>query len=150
MSIATETRKKVSEGARFSIDFVTRTMKVNGKTVIDHGKYEGILWYDSTTCLMDVMGVLEYLYERYKHSRPSERSESRSRNYFTALMEKDLDDDDMLYGIPREEARFMLEFSVLAYILTGKLKWQERWGNWFWQSKNDKDFIILRKWVDGE
>lgn len=149
-TIAEETLRKVQNGARFSISLTTRTMHVDGKTIIDNGKYEGELWgpspYDNKIMPLD---YLEGLYYTYKHSVPSERSESRGRNYFTALKEKDLDDEDMMFGIPREEARFQLEFALLAYILTGELTWNEEWGKWFWQSEDDRDFVILRSWVDG-
>lgn len=146
-TIAEETLEKVRDGARFSIDFKTRTMKVDGKVIIDKGKHEGILWYLHG---VSPIGVLEILYDAYKHSVPSERSESRSRNYFAALKEKDLSDDDMMYGEPREEARFNLEFAMLAFIIEGKLVWKEEWGSYFWQSEKDKDFIILRQWVEGK
>lgn len=148
-TIAEETLEKISKGARFNIDFKTRTMKVDGKVIIDNGKYEGILC-EFKDPLEDPLEDLEYAYAIYKHSVPSERSESRSRNYFRALKEKDLSDEDMMYGIPRENARFLLEFSLLAYIFTGKLTWNEEWGKWFWQSEKDKDFVILRQWVEGK
>lgn len=146
-TIAEETLRKVQNGARFNICLTTRTMHVDGKAVIDKGKYKGELWLDLQLQSLD---FLENLYEEYKHSVPSERSESRSRNYFRALKEKDLSDEDMMFGIPRETARFILEFALLAYILTGRLTWNEEWGSWFWQSEKDKDFVILRQWVEGK
>lgn len=96
----------------------------------------------------DIMGTLHRLYENYKVSVPSERSESRRKNYFKALPYKALSDENMLYGYHREEARFVLEFCILKYIVDGKLKWDEDWGKWFWQDPEDKDFVILREWVE--
>nr|WP_295440300.1 hypothetical protein [uncultured Prevotella sp.] len=96
----------------------------------------------------DVLETIEFLYEYYKRSVPSERSESHRRYYFKALPEKDLTDEDMMYGDNREVERFKLEFFVLGSIISGKLIWKEEWGSWFWQSPSDKDLIILRDWIE--
>ena len=45
-------------------------------------------------------------------------------------------------------AQAELELYVLCQILSG-LKWNpETMGCWFWQSKEDKDLVILRQWVE--
>lgn len=94
---------------------------------------------------------IEWLYRNYKHSVPSERSESKRKRYFNALKEKDLSDSDMLYGEPREVARFKLEAYVLFCIALGIFVWdEEMMGKWFWQSECDKDLVILREWVEPE
>ena len=33
-------------------------------------------------------------------------------------------------------------------LLRGNLWWDNSWGTWFWCSKNDKDLIILRDWIE--
>ena len=72
---------------------------------------------------------IEELYLRYKHSVPSERSTSRSRNYFPALPEKKLDDEDMLYGERRDKAQIELELYILCQLLNG-FQWNtETWAN---------------------
>lgn len=134
--------EKVARGAKFSIDFKKRTLKMNGKLVdmkeVDYtGPEED-----------EVMDILHDAYEIYKHSVPSERSEKRQRNYFKALPYDELTDDDMLYNLRRDETRFMLEFTILRLIVDGKLKWHEEWGSWFYQDPKDKDFVILREWVE--
>lgn len=91
---------------------------------------------------------VEELYRRYKHSIPSERSESTSRRYFMALPERELSDDDMLYGERRDKSQIELELFILSQLLGG-FKWNpEKFGRWFWQSKEDKDLVILRQWVE--
>lgn len=137
-----ELREKVERGAKFSIDLKKRTLRVNGKLVdvkeVDYtGPGEG-----------EVMDILHDAYEIYKHSVPSERSEKRHRNYFKALPYDELTDGDMLYNLRRDETRFMLEFTILRLIIDGKLKWHEEWGSWFYQDPKDKDFVILREWVE--
>jgi hypothetical protein len=33
----------------------------------------------------------------------------------------------------------------------GLFKWdEETMGKWFWQSKKDKDLVILRQWIEGK
>ena len=146
-NIYQETIQAVADGANFKIDFQSRSLKVNGKYIIQDGKYEGELGmpnYDTDELLSNV----EELFYRYKHSVPSERSESKPRLYFRALPEKDLSDDAMLFGERRDKAQVELELYLLCQLLNG-FEWNpEKMGKWFWQSKVDKDLVILRSWVE--
>ncbi len=134
--------REVEDGAKFTVNFAKRTFRLSGKT-IDLTKCSALERTD-----FPLMRQIECLYELYKHSVPSERSESHRRCYFKALPEKSLTDADMMFGMQREVARCHLELSVLIAIMDGRLTWKEEWGTWFWQSQNDKDFIILRDWVE--
>lgn len=142
-----ETIRAVDSGARFKIDLRHRSLKIDGKYVIRDGRYDGGLGVPP--CAGDeFFSKMEELYRRYKHSVPSERSEGKSRQYFRALSEKDLDDEDMLYGERRDKAQAELELYLLCQLLGG-FKWRpETMGRWFWQSKADKDLVILREWVE--
>jgi hypothetical protein len=137
----------VEDGSNFKVDFQSRSLKIDGKHIIKDGKYEDDLGASSSN--EDAFfTTVEELYSRYKHSVPSERSESKSRQYFTALPERDLSDEAMLYGERRDKAQIELELYILCQIILG-LKWNEgKMGRWFWQSKNDKDLVILRDWVE--
>lgn len=137
----------VEEGANFKINFQLRSLKLDGKYVIRNGHYEGELGIPN--CNEDEFFTnVEELYRHYKHSVPSERSEGKSRLYFRSLPENKLDDDDILYGERRDRAQIELELYVLCRILDG-FKWNpEKMGKWFWQSKVDKDLVILRNWVE--
>lgn len=96
---------------------------------------------DATIEAHDIdLAELERLYDIYKHSIPSEQSESRNQR-FKALHESELSDDDMLYGVGRETARKNLE----DYIANGHVELED--GKWFWQSEKDKDLVVLRDWV---
>lgn len=148
MTIYDSTVERVRKGAAFKVSLENRTLVVNGKKVIDNGKYEGELGIPQLT-LGSALEQIEYLYDQYKHSVPSERSERKHRQYFKALSEEDLDDDDMRFGLLRDETQVSLELSVLCFILNGSLVWDEQsMGKWFWQSSKDKDLVILRQWVD--
>ncbi len=137
---------KVSHGARFRIDFPHRSLKLDGKYIIKDGKYDGELGIDKPD---NPLKVITQLFIRYHHSLPSERSESKRHNYFSALPECKLSDEDMLYGEPREVAQIKLELYVLIMILNGWLAWDEfAKGKWFWQSPEVKDLIILKEWLN--
>ena len=146
-NIYKESIQAVEDGANFMVDFQSRSLKVNGKYVIRNGEYEGELGVPS--CNEDEFFTnVEELYCRYKHSVPSERSESKSHLYFMSLPEKSLSDDDMLFGERRDKVQIELELYVLCQILDG-FKWDtEKMGKWFWQSKVDKDLVILKSWVE--
>ncbi|MGN0043701.1 hypothetical protein [Alistipes indistinctus] len=146
-NIYQEAVEAVEEGAKFMIDFPSRSLKVGGKQIIQNGKCEGELGVEPCS-EAEFLSRVEELYHAYKHSIPSERSESRSKRYFRALPERELSDEAMLYGLRRDRAQAELELYVLCQILSG-LKWNpETMGRWFWQSKQDKDLVILRQWVE--
>ena len=83
---------------------------------------------------------LEAAYDAFKHSIPSEKSMHRVSR-FKALPESELSDDDMLYGIPREEAERALEKALQSFTIPADA------GSWFWQSENDRDLVVLRSWT---
>ena len=148
-NIYEEAVQAVEEGAKFMIDFPSRCLKVGDKQIIRDGEYDGELGVEPCTP-EEFLARVEELYHAYKHSIPSERSESRSRRYFRALPERELSDEDMLYGQRRDRAQAELELYLLCQILNG-LKWNpETMGRWFWQSKQDKDLVILRHWVESD
>ena len=111
-----ETVTAIENGANFRIDFQSRSLKVNGRHMIRNGRYDGAPWLPEYGC-GDFFTDVEELYRRYKHSIPSERSQSKSRRYFMALPESDLEDGDMLYGQHRDTAQFELEFYILCRII---------------------------------
>ncbi len=138
---------EVDNGARFTVDFGKRTLRLNGKTVnLSDCDFHLPAMQQGNDTIRDI----ETLYNLYKHSVPSERSESHRRHYFKALPEKELSDSDMMYGDRREIARLRLELYVLLRILSGELSWDAKWGSWFWQSEKDKDLVILRSWIEPE
>lgn len=145
-NIYQETVRAVEGGARFKVDFQTRSLKVEGKYVIRDGTHEGNLGVPNCS-EEEFFSKVEELYNRYKYSIPSERSESTSRHYFIALPESELSDEDMLYGCRRDKAQIELELYILCQIING-LKWSDAMGRWFWQSKQEKELVILRQWVE--
>lgn len=82
---------------------------------------------------------LETAYAIYKHSIPSERTMGRTPRFY-ALPESELSNDDMLYGVPREQAERDLEKALQGFQMP-------EGAGWFWQSENDPDLVVLRSWV---
>lgn len=147
MTISRQAIAAVRGGAVFVADFRRRRLTVNGKPLIDGGRYEGSL--GMRLCSTErFLAVLSRLYRRYRHSVPSERSERKGRRYFVPLQEHELEEDDWLYGESRELARLRLELFVLVQSLLG-FRWDEgKMGKWFWQDPENKDLILLREWME--
>lgn len=149
MTIYAEFIEKVENGENFHIDFEQRNMKIGKKYLIKNGVWdtsrelEGIFYYEKP------FGVIEVLYNAYKKSTPTERSDNQRRKYFKALSAEEMTDEQLVYGLNRNVAQARLEAYILLAILNG-WKWQEEYGSWYWKSKNDPDLIILRSWVDGK
>lgn len=136
----------VEGGARFSVDLRKRHLKVDGKYVIKAGQYEGDLGIGRPE---DVIAKIEALYDRYNHSIPSERSDGHRKSWFRALPLDRLDEEDMLYGQPREAARAALEIYVLCAVILGYLTWESFPGcKWFWKSPAHPSLVFLREWIE--
>ena len=86
---------------------------------------------------------LEEAYAVYRHSIPSEKTMGKVPR-FKALRESELSEDDMLYGVPREQAERELEQALQGFAMPDTA------GSWFWQSKEQPDLVVLRTWVDRE
>lgn len=153
MTIYEELIKRVSEGEPFYINFKNRALKIGKEFIIADGVYDASrklindAQYDmNMNCLLECIDVL---YHYYKYSLPSERSDSRRRQYFKALSADKLTDKQMAIGGNREIARAQLEGFVLCMIINGTFTWNEtEMGKWFYQSKADPDLVILRSWIE--
>ena len=133
-------------GAKFLVDFKKRSLKLNDEYLIKDGEVlieRGMPLYVPENFLFHVRDF----YVTYRHSIPSERSESRNWNYFMALPERELSDQDMLYGRYRETCRAELEVYILCCMIEGA-KWDESWGKWFWHDTDEPNLILLRTWFE--
>ena len=153
MTIYEELIKRVAEGEPFYINFKNRALKIGKEFIVADGVYDAArklindAQYDmNMNCLLDCIDVL---YHYYKYSLPSERSDSRRRQYFKALSADKLTDKQMAIGGNREIARAQLEGFILCMIVNETFTWNEtEMGKWFYQSKRDPDLVILRNWIE--
>lgn len=153
MTIFKELVERVSDGETFHIDFEKRTMRVGKDFLIKNGEYDTsrILFNEpDDSCPMElILGTVEVLHRRYKYSLPSERSDNKRRIYFKALSMEEIPDDELFGAERREVAKSKLEGFILCMILEGRFVWNEStMGRWFYQSKDDSDLVILRKWIE--
>lgn len=166
---------QIEQGADFSIDFATRSMKLNKKFIVKNGeftKYILSLMNQSTTsfgCTIkdleeyadfgfskfvsdnmgteDILIIIEHLFSIYHCSRPSGKSTNQHR-YFMALPLEELHHNDLLYGKSRELSRFVLEFFVFKHIIDSSFTWQSDMGKWYWRSQAHPSLAILREWIE--
>jgi hypothetical protein len=99
-----------------------------------------------------VLDNIEQLYQRYKYSLPSERSDNKRKRYFKALPMEEITDERLMVAERREIACAALEGFVLCMIVSGQLVWDEEVmeGKWFYQSKIDSDLVLLRSWIENK
>ena len=148
MTIYEELIKRVRGGENYDINLVTKSMKIGKQNVVN----KGVVASQRELCykVQNPIEELERLYQQYKYSCPSEKSQSKKNTYFKALSMEELDDVFLITGEDREVARAALEGFVLCMIILGELQWsnlQEK--GWFWQSPNDKDLVLLKQWMEG-
>lgn len=126
------------------VDFKKKTYITTDGVKIDNGKpVNGYAIRQEPVSVEE----LENLYHAYKNSIPSEGEEKR-KNYFRAYTIDELPAESLFLGIPRVVAREKLELTLLEGILNGSITWDIlQGGSWFWQSKADPDFIILKEWL---
>lgn len=133
----------INKGVPFRFDFEERTLRLGRKNLtandIDTSGFSDA----------DPVTHLEELYTLYKKSIPSRRNDAKNSRYFVALPEKELSDEDLMYGEDREKAQGTLELHVLLCILTNAIDWKNdpAFGKkWFWKSSADPHLVLLRKW----
>lgn len=151
MSIYLELVERVDNGESFHIDFKKRNMKVGKDYLVKNGEYDSEKRLFASMDLDGILHTIEDLYHEYKHSLPSERSDSKRKKYFKALSIGELDDFHLFNPIRREPAQARLEGFILCMILNGSFTWNvDKLGKWFYQSKNDPDLVILRDWIENK
>lgn len=153
MTIYEELILRVSNGETFHIDLEKRTLRVGKDYLIKDGEYDTsrfLFNQPEDFCSMElILGTIDVLYDRYKYSLPSERSDSKRRTYFKALPIEEIPDERLFLANRRELAKAKLEGFILCIVLEDNFVWDEdKLGKWFYQSTSDKDLVILRKWIE--
>lgn len=148
-TIYDELLERVENGERFTINLQSRSLKVGKDYLIKNGECEvGRILYGRQP--VSIKDEIEWLYKDFKHSCPSERSDSKRKGYFKAMSVDELTDEQMVCCANREVTQAALEGYILCAILMNHLRWEDlTTEKWFWQSTNDKDLVILRQWIEG-
>lgn len=147
MSIYEKIIEAVQQGADFYVNFKTGTLKLDERFIIAENKLcedtdERLLPEDMETSVFE---HIEELYHGYKYSTPSYVS-SEMKSYFTALSQDELNEYYFLTGEQRHVAQVKLEAYIALAKVLGLIKWTDS-TSWFWQSKNEPDLVLLRKWI---
>lgn len=142
MTIYDKLVSEVTAGKTYKVDLVNKTMRVGKEVLINEREFEGDLIGD-LPC--DPWEMLERLYDNFYHSCPGAWSK-RDGRYFKAKPGDEMSFIELAQGEPRHIARAKLEAYVLCAVLAGMLKWNQRFGSWFWKSKQHEDFVLLKKW----
>jgi hypothetical protein len=145
MSVFYDALCAIEWGAKFKINLKEKTLKINNKDILLEDELItkediNLLCLNST----EPWEIVEELYERYKRSSPSAKSNG-NKPYFKALKADELNDNDIAFGRPRDMAQAELELFILFGGMTGLLQWQND-KHWFLQGK-DKELIVLREWI---
>lgn len=141
MSIYRDLLDKVERGAKYKIDLIQKTLKIDGKEIV----LEGNLIDETDVGNGNPWDILETLYLSFKRSVPSERHNG-SKSYFKCDSVEELTDDEIAFNEPRGLAQFALEAYVLFASISGKLEWQNE-KHWFYQSKVFPECVVLKEWV---
>lgn len=148
MNVFHELMNRVDSGEPFNIDFEKRNLKVGKQFLIKNGECCEGMQINFGWSKYQILPIIEELYDSYKHSLPSERNDKKRKKYFKALPIEKLTDSQLMMACRREGAQARLEGFILCAVLSGKFKWTEDMGTWFWQSKTDPDLVILRSWIE--
>ena len=122
--------EKVEDGEPYRISFEKREVRLNGFLV------------DIEFELPDnVEEKLLELFENYKYSVPSRKSDSK---YFFGFDESKLSTKQLAENESRYIARAKLELFVLGLIINQK--WNFEPNQWYWQCPSDKKLVLFKKW----
>jgi len=126
------------------------TIDLKNKFAIENGEYlilNGKILNQAIASIQTITEqLLNQLYHNYKHSVPNYDDNCQQDSmYFRALDITELSDTDLKNNIPRDKARTALELAILVGYIRGDLIFDR--SKWFWQSKEEPDFMILRKWI---
>lgn len=145
MTIYEELIDAVQHNGSYSINFYTKTLKINGKVKVDKGKYKG----EYGVLLEKVKEHTEELFNDYYYSLPSERSQQK-RCYFVAESFDNLTDEQLFVGKDRVMCQAMLEGYVLGLILLNCpfSEFDDDETHYFWQSSVNKKLIVFKSWFE--
>ncbi len=142
MELYDEIINSVSSGSVFNVDLKKKVLQLDKNNIpLDNMSV-------NISSSEDMLSTIHKLFERYKYSIPSERSEGKRRRYFKALKLSEIEYDDFMFGEGRDTAQIKLELYVLLSSIYYKNFWEEIFKErFFYQSDKDKDLIILKDWV---
>lgn len=155
MSIYKTLLQHASQGRNFRINLNSKDLWIGKKQYIKEGEMividdelidkEDLQEFGIEDLSIKTWEVIEYLYQMYKHSVPN--SHWRDNAYFEALSYDELTTDELAYNIDRKYAQSIIEGYILLGSMAKLIEWQNE-ENWFWQSSEDENLIVLKEWFN--
>lgn len=145
MTIYEELVDAVSKGGFYSINFYTRSLKINGEVKVDNGKYKG----EYGVLPDSAKERVQELFNDFYVSIPSKKSQQK-RCYFVAESLNNLSDEQLCKGENRVLCQARLEGYVLGLILNGVpfSVFDDNASHYFWQSDVNKKLIVFKAWFE--
>lgn len=140
--------QQVTDGAHLSVNFKSRSLRINNKPVSLKDQPLGIETFSDLDQWLD---RLEDHYDAYKYSRPTKTAADKERHaYFKALspdeLVKECGHGALNNPTSRDEAQASLELFILFSLLNGSFRPEELFvKDWFFQG-SDKDLILRKDW----
>ena len=136
-------KKKISNG---NVVIMNNGIVLIDELVLNDGTiYTGLkdmpLIEDTTK---DFYTKVEELYLLYNKSIPNGK-ECFSKGNFRAKTSDELTTDELLCGIPRVEAQYLLEGYILLNSIINKDLWEDK-DKFFWKSENIPELVLFRDW----
>lgn len=143
MTIYEQAVKAAEDGKSVSVNFITKSVKINGKYAVKNGEYEG----DYGVSTDNVKETVEKLFDNYYYSYPSQRG-CKKKSYFLASEFEELTEEQLAKNEDRVVAQVKLEAYILGLILRRCpfSVFDDNEKHWFWQSQNNKKLILHRYW----
>lgn len=142
MSIWEEFVEAIKDGKKVYVNLYKKTLKIGKKSIIERGdiKTDQELAIDRDGLTWD---YVTNLYEAFKTSVPG--TGKTKCKYFKGMNENELSFEEKLKNPDRAYALAMLEGALLIGGLGDTLTFEK--GQWFYQSPEDKDFVVLKEWI---
>ena len=147
MTIYEKLIKSAENGKSVSVDFNTKSVKVNGRYLVKDGKFDG----EYGISVDNAKETVEQLFDNYCYSYPSQRG-VKKKSYFLANEFEELTNEQLARNEDRVVAQVKLEAYVLGLILykCSFNTFDTNQKHWFWQSQKNKKLVVHRQWFQGE
>lgn len=156
-SIYNDLLNAADQGKKFKVDLINKSLWINKKLVIKKGEIyheedkskdlispDDLANHFGSEISKEPWDLLEIIYDKFEKSVPSKHE---LKSYFKAKSVDELTDADLAYNYDRNFAVAMLEGYILLAGLSGMLKWKNT-KRWFWHSSSNKNFVILRNYIE--
>ncbi len=145
--IFTATMQAAACESTVKVSLTDHSLEVDGRRIIDHGRYEGRLGIDAMSD-SEALARIEEAFATFEKSLP-DFSRNDVSMWFYAKPADELSDAELATGEERAIARCRIEVLTLLLTLNGSITKHSpsMQGKWFWQSAKHPRLVILADWL---